>query len=79
MKIEEDNPKIIVTTSGINETVFKYVVEEITQTTEIVKNTAQNKIKEDIALQYREAEVDNLEQETTIEEGDKNETVRDPE
>ena len=39
----------------------------------------QNKIKEDIALQYREAEVDNLEKQTTIEEGDKNETVRDPE
>ena len=40
LNIEEDNPKVTVTTSGINETVFKYVVEEITQTTEIVKNTA---------------------------------------
>ena len=39
----------------------------------------QNRIKEDIALQYREAELDNLEQETTIEEGDKNETARNPE
>ena len=39
----------------------------------------QNRIKEDIALQYREAEVDNLEKETTIEEGDKNETARNPE
>lgn len=39
----------------------------------------QNKIQEELALQYKEAEVDNLEQETTIEEGDKNETVRDPE
>ena len=48
LKIEEDDPKVIVTTSGINETVFKYVVEEITQTTEIVKNTAQNKIKEEM-------------------------------
>lgn len=48
LKIEEDNPKVIVTTSGINETVFKYVVEEITQTTEIVKNIAGNKIKEEI-------------------------------
>ena len=26
LKMEEDNPKVIVTTSGINETVFKYVV-----------------------------------------------------
>lgn len=48
LKIEEDNPKVIVTTSGINETIFKYVVEEITQTTEIVKNIAGNKIKEEI-------------------------------
>lgn len=48
LKIEEETPKVIVTTSGINETVFKYVVEEITQTTEIIKNTAQNKIKEEM-------------------------------
>mgnify|MGYP003369576471 CR=1 FL=1 len=48
LKMEEDTPKVIVTTSGINETVFKYVVEEITQTVEIVKNTAENKIKEEM-------------------------------
>ena len=48
LKIEENNPKVIVNTSGINETVFKYVVEEITQTTEIVKNIAQNRIKEEM-------------------------------
>lgn len=39
----------------------------------------QNKIQEELALQYKEAEVDNLEQETTTKEGDENETVRDPE
>ena len=39
----------------------------------------QNKIQEDLALQYKEAEVDNLEQETTTKEGYENETVRDPE
>lgn len=39
----------------------------------------QNKIQEDLALQYKEAEVDNLEQENTTKEGDENETVRDPE
>ena len=39
----------------------------------------QNKIQEDLALQYKEAEVDNLEQETTTKEGDENEIVRDPE
>lgn len=39
----------------------------------------QNKIEEDLLLQYQKAEVDNLEQETTTKEGDENETVRDPE
>lgn len=39
----------------------------------------QNRKQEDLALQYKEAEVDNLEQETTTKEGDENETVRDPE
>ena len=39
----------------------------------------QNRKQEDLALQYKEAEVDNLEQETTTKEGDENETIRDPE
>ena len=37
MKLEGETPKIVVTTSGINETVFKYVTEEITQNSEIAK------------------------------------------
>ena len=39
----------------------------------------QNKIEEDLILQYQKAEVDNLEKENTTKEGDENETVRDPE
>lgn len=39
----------------------------------------QNKIEEDLLLQYQKAEVDNLKKENTTEEGDENETVRDPE
>ena len=39
----------------------------------------QNKIEEDLLLQYQEAEVDNLKKENTTKEGDENETVRDPE
>ena len=39
----------------------------------------QNKIEEDLLLQYQKAEVDNLKQENTTKEGDENETVRDPE
>ena len=39
----------------------------------------QNKKQEDLALQFKEAQVESLVKETTIEEGDENETVRDPE
>ena len=39
----------------------------------------QNKIEEDLILQYQKAEVDNLEKENITKEGDENETVRDPE
>lgn len=39
----------------------------------------QNKIEEDLLLQYQKAEVDNLKKENTTKEGDENETVRDPE
>ncbi len=35
MIIKENKPKIVVSTSGIEETVFKYVTEEIAQTSEI--------------------------------------------
>ena len=38
-------PKVVVTTSGINETVFKYVIEEITQTEEIIKNISAKEIE----------------------------------
>ena len=45
MILEENGPKVIVTTNGINETIFKYVIEEISQTEEIMKNIAQKKIE----------------------------------
>lgn len=48
MVLEKDNPKVVVTTSGINETIFKYVTEEISQTSEIVNNLAENEIKNEM-------------------------------
>ncbi len=48
MLLEGDKPKVVVTTSGIDETVFKYVTEEITQTTEIISNLAENEVKKEI-------------------------------
>ena len=45
MKLVNDEPKLTFITSGINETIFKYVSEEITQTSNIIKNLAEEEIK----------------------------------
>lgn len=50
LKIEDELPNIIVKKSGINETIFKYIVEEISATSQIVEITAENKIKEQIMV-----------------------------
>lgn len=44
----EDTPKVIVTTNGINETILKHVVEEITQSNHIMQNIVEKKIQEKI-------------------------------
>lgn len=49
LKLNDDEPQIVVRTSGINETILKYVTEEITQTTEIVKTLAEDEIEKEIA------------------------------
>ena len=41
MKIEDNNPKIVIVSSGINETIFKYVIEEISETEDIMENIAE--------------------------------------
>lgn len=43
--LEEQKPKVVVITSGINETILKYVTEEITQTSEIMTQNQETKIK----------------------------------
>lgn len=45
----EDTPKVVVSTNGINETILKYIVEEITQTSEIVDDLAEAEIKNEIS------------------------------
>lgn len=42
--IFEEDPKIVVKSSGINETILKYVVEEIVEVQDIMVNVAENKI-----------------------------------
>lgn len=43
--IFEEKPKVVVQSSGINETIFKYAFEEISQTEEIIKNVAEKEIE----------------------------------
>lgn len=47
--LNENKPKVVVTDSGINETIFKSVIEEITQTTDMISNLSQKEIAEEIA------------------------------
>lgn len=42
--ILEESPKVIVKSSGINETILKYVVEEIIEVEDIMRNVSENKI-----------------------------------
>ena len=48
MKLVNDEPKLTFITSGINETIFKYVSEEITQTSNIIKKLAEEEIKKEM-------------------------------
>lgn len=46
MKIQDDKPKIVIVSSGINETIFKYVIEEISETKDIMENIAEKRIQD---------------------------------
>lgn len=48
MILEGDKPKVTFQSSGINETILKYVTEEITQNIEIVNNLAETEIKKEM-------------------------------
>jgi len=50
LTVREDKCEITVKQNGVNETVFKYVTEEITQTAEIVKNLSEEEIKKEMIL-----------------------------
>lgn len=49
VKLKEQKPKVVIATNGINETILKYVTEEITQTSEIVKDISETEIKKEIS------------------------------
>ena len=48
MELINNEPKLTFTKSGINETIFKYVSEEITQTSNIIKNLSEEEIKKEM-------------------------------
>ena len=48
MKLKDDKPILTFATSGIDETIFKYVTEEIEQTTDIIKNLSETEIQKEI-------------------------------
>ena len=48
LKLINDEPQLTFSTSGINETIFKYVVEEISQTSNIIKNLSEEEIKNEM-------------------------------
>ena len=48
LQMENDTPKLTFEKNGMNQTIFKYVTEEIVQTNNIVTNLAESKIKGEI-------------------------------
>ena len=45
LKLENNEPKLVFKTNGINQTIFKYVTEEIVQTNEVINNYIYEEIK----------------------------------
>ena len=48
MQLKEDKPILTFATSGIDETIFKYVTEEIEQTSDIINNLSETEIQKQI-------------------------------
>lgn len=48
MILQEEEPKVIFQSNGINETIFKYVTEEITQNSKIIETLAEDEIKKEM-------------------------------
>lgn len=48
MKLKENKPILTFATSGINETIFKFVTEEIGQTSDIIKNLSEAEIQKEM-------------------------------
>ncbi|WP_281678503.1 ABC transporter permease [Eggerthia catenaformis] len=49
LNLINDDPRLTFKSSGINETIFKYVIEEVSQTYNIVKNLSKKEIEKEIS------------------------------
>lgn len=50
MILEQEKPKVVFQSSGINETIFKYVTEEISQNSEIISKLAEHEIEKEMMV-----------------------------
>ena len=60
LKLENGKPKLTFITSGINETIFKYVTEEITQTSNMIKVLSEEEIKKEMIASNYNIDYDNI-------------------
>lgn len=50
--LENNEPKLVFNTNGINQTIFKYVTEEIVETNDIINNIAEKEIRKGNNIDY---------------------------
>lgn len=60
LKLENGKPKLTFITSGINETIFKYVTEEITQTSNMIKVLSEEEIKKEMIASNYNIDYENI-------------------
>ena len=60
LKIEENSPKVIIQSNGINQTVLKYVVDEVSQSEEIINNLVKGKIENYIGIDIDISNISNV-------------------
>ena len=50
LKVKDNDIKLVIMTNGIDQTIFKYVSEEVLQTFNMIKNLSEEEIKKEISL-----------------------------
>lgn len=63
LKIEDSKPKVVIKTNGINETILKYVTEEIIQTSKIVQDLVEKEVITEMASGNMQIDYERIQQE----------------